>query len=155
MKFLDYAGVQRLWAAITAKVEAEVANASAPAPGADYLVSNDRNLIVTHEFTAGVADTALAAIPGTSNVIRGFVSGEDKIDVPLALIRELNPNTTLTVGPLAADRLAQSVEADKLYYDNGGIISYCPDAESFVPILLLDGGEDGRPALAASDITLE
>lgn len=148
MKFLDYSGVQRLWAAITAKVQAEVENASAPAPGADYLVSNDRNLIVTHEFTAGVADAALAAIPGESNVIKGFVSGEDNVRVPLALLQSLNAGTALSVGTLPAGEFSVSAAgADMLFYDNG-VLRYCKTAAETTAILTLDGA----PTLAATDI---
>ena len=150
MKFLDYAGVQRLWAAITAKVEAEVANASAPAPGADYLVSNDRNLIVTHEFTAGVADAALAAIPGESNVVKGFVSGEDNVRVPLALLQSLNADTALAAGPLPSGKLGTTAGADMLLYE-AGVLSYCATgATDATPILTLADA----PALAATDITI-
>lgn len=148
MKFLDTTGVARLWAAMTAHVAAQMATA-APAES-DYLVSADPNVIVTHEFTAGKEDIAIAALPGMSNVIRGFVSGEDKIHVPLALIREINAETTLTAGPLDAARFGNGVGADMLLYDNGGILSYCPDDDSFVPLLLLDG----KPTLAATDITI-
>lgn len=142
MKFLDYSGLQRLWAAIQAFVLERAE--------ADYLVSNDRNLIVTHEFTAGVADAALAAIPGESNVVKGFVSGEDAIRVPLALIRGVNASTALTAGTLPAGSFGATAGTDMLLYADG-VLSYCDGEGNATAILTLDGA----PTLAATDITME
>ena len=147
MKFLDLAGVQRLWAAITAHVAAQVATA-APAES-DYLVSTDPNVIVTHEFTAGKEDIAIAALPGMSNVIRGFVSGEDKIHVPLALIQGLNAETTMAAGPLPSGKFGTTAGADMLLY-TGGALSYCDGEGTATAILTLANA----PALAAGDMTI-
>lgn len=145
MKFLDYAGVQRLWNAMRAHV------ATRTVDDAGYLTSADPNVIVTHEFTAGVADTALAAIPGESNVIKGFVSGEDAVLVPLALIRGVNPDTVLTVGALDAARFSTTTGGtDMLLYTGGGVLSYCDGNGDATAILTLDGA----PTLAAGDILI-
>lgn len=149
MKFLDNAGVQRLWAAITAYVATQVASVGGAASDG-YLVSADSNVIVTHEFKSGVEATAHAAIPGASNVIKGFTSGTHKIGVSLALIRGLNANTALAAGPLPSGKLGTTAGADMLLY-SGGILSYCPTGDgNATAILTLDGG----PALAAGDIAI-
>lgn len=143
MKYLDKTGLQQLWAAIEAR-----GNANAPA--ADYLVSTDPNIIVTHEFTAGLEETALAAVPGECNVVRGFVSGEDTVFVPLTLIRELNRDTALSAGTLPAGEYSVSTAgADMLFYE-GGVLRYCKTATETTAVLTLDGA----PTLTAADITL-
>lgn len=142
MKFLDYAGAQRLWNAMLSRLSGvETSN---------YLVSADPNIIVTHTLTPGVADTVLAARHGAANVIKGFVSGEDEIHVPLALLRELNPTTTLTAGPVSAERLAPLGGTDMFRYSEG-VLSYCATgATDATAILTLDDA----PAMSSTDMSI-
>lgn len=149
MKFLDAAGLQRLWAAITGYVATQVASVGGAASDG-YLVSADSNVIVTHEFKSGVEATAHAAIPGGSNVIKGFTSGTHKICVSLALIRGLNANTALAAGPLPAGKFGTTAGADMLLY-TGGVLSYCATgATDATAVLTLSGS----PALTAGDIAI-
>lgn len=142
MKFLDKAGLQHLWAAMEARDGATAA--------ADYLVSADPNVIVIHEFLAGRAETASAAVPGENNIVKGFVSGEDKVFVPQSLLRSLNPDTALSAGTLPAGEFSVSAAgADMLFYDNG-VLRYCKTAAETTAILTLGGS----PALAAADIII-
>lgn len=149
MKFLDNAGVQRLWAAITAYVATQVASVGGAASDG-YLVSTDSNIIVTHEFKSGVEATAHAAIPGGSNVIKGFTSGTHKVNIPLSLIAGLNAETTMTAGPLPAGKFGTTAGADMLFY-TGGVLSYCATgATDATAVLTLSGS----PALTAGDIAI-
>lgn len=146
--YLDKIGLAALWAAIKSYVAEQVASVGGAASDG-YLVSADSNVIVTHEFKAGVEATAHAAIPGGSNVIKGFTSGTHKIGVSLALIRGLNANTALAAGPLPSGKLGNTAGADMLLYSDG-ILAYCDGDGHATAILTLDGG----PALAAGDIAI-
>lgn len=144
MKVLDLAGAQRLWNSIRTLVLSS-------ATGTSYLASDDPNVIVTHKFTAGQADTALACRYGANNIVRGFVSGEDSVFVPMALLSELNPDTTLSAGTLPAGRFdTAAAGADMLFYDGNGVLHYCATATDAHAILTLAGA----PTLAAADITI-
>lgn len=112
-----------------------------------HLVSKSPNLIITTQGEAGAADVFMASKWGEYNHVAGFVSGEDKIQIPLALIQELNPSTTIAKGTLPAAKYGDSADqiealGDKLLYWVSGDEQY--------QLLTLDG----NPTVVAADIEI-
>lgn len=120
-----------------------------------HLISADPNLIITAQGTAGEANTYMASEWGESNHVQGFVSGTDKIKVPLDTITALNASTALIAGELDASELTSGTDqtaatADTMYYNTASGLLYYSDGTTATALLTLDG----KPTLAASDIEI-
>ena len=121
-----------------------------------HLVSESDALTITAQASAGEGETFLASKHGASNHVAGFKTGEDKILVPLELLKELNPATTFVKGPCpAAKYVSDPMTDDAIFYVPSGEVGYSytndgGDTYPRFPLIMLDGA----PALAAADIEI-
>lgn len=126
-----------------------------------HLISKSPNLIITTQGEAGVADVFMASKWGEYNHVAGFVSGEDKIQIPLAVIQAICTEqgataTALTKGELPAAKFSD--EGDTIFWNSAGNqLLYMPAGIGTgdihpVCILTLDGTPG--PTVAATDIEI-
>ena len=125
-----------------------------------HLISRSPNLIITTQGEAGVADVFMASKWGEYNHVAGFVSGEDKIQIPLAVIQEIcakwSLTTTLTKGPLPAEMFSDAGDTI-FWYASENQLQYVPNSVgtgdiAHVTVLTLDGTP--APTVAATDIEI-
>lgn len=135
-----------------------------------HLISKSPNLIITTQGEAGVADVFMASKWGEYNHVAGFVSGEDKIQIPLAVIQDVVAATAgasldIVKGALPAERFIETSEENlrsnstynhqnQIVYttDGGGKLYFvtCGDNCGVACLLTLDA----KPALSAGDIEI-
>lgn len=105
-----------------------------------HLISKSPNLIITTQGEAGVADVFMASAYGDYNHVEGFVSGEDKIQIPLNVIKAFNPASTIVKGPLPAERYGTGggTPVDGIGCNEGLLFYNKDDGEPLLHLLTLD-----------------
>lgn len=112
-----------------------------------HMVSESDALTITAQASAGEGETFLASKNGASNHVAGFKTGEDKILVPLELIQEFNPSTTITKGTLPAEKYGDS--ADQIEALGERFLYWVSGDEQHQMLTL-----DGNPSVVAADIEI-
>lgn len=119
-----------------------------------YIISASPNLIITTKggmLADGETNTYMTSKWGYYNHATGFYSGRDTIKVPLEVIKELNPSTTITKGRLPAAKFyTDGMSADCICYSEGSLF-YSTESDSSgrtVELLIMDDS----PTVAAADI---
>ena len=124
-----------------------------------HLISADPNLIITAQGAAGEANAYMASKWGENNHVANFVSGTDKIKVPLEVIQEVKADTAIVKGPLPAAKFGDDTNYDSIIYNsvNGKLFYVAPGAtagESGDGVLLITLDGTPAPTVAAGDIEI-
>lgn len=114
-----------------------------------HLISKSPNLTITSKGAPGEENVFMASKWGEYNHVEGFETGKDKIKIPLDVIKEFNPSTTITKGTLPAAKYGDSADQIEALGDK---LLYWVSGEEQYQLLTLDGTPP--PTVVAADIEI-